>query len=471
MEVSDEKSVELELRRRRDAELWRRGDIEPLLFHEGQLKIDAVYRNAPGAVVVFNISRQWGKTYFGVTKAIALALKKPGARIRIATAFQSDLVDFVEPAFEAVLANCPPELQPKYLQQRKRYVFRNGSSVRLVGLDRKPNGLRGNTIDLIILDEAGFIARLDYLHTSVIVPLTTHRPDAKILLLSTPPESPDHEFWNFVDRAKLDNSYAEFTIDENPLLTPKDIARIEREMGGRETTAFQREYLCKKVVEKERAIIPEFNVDVHVREFQRPDYWRHLHNYDFLDSGVRHFSVVLLGYYDFPTATLCIEDEIKLRGSEVTTRNIADKTKKKEQDLGYIPYRRISDNNNLILINDLSTTEKLPFSPTDKDSLEAMVNALRLWFKDRRVLVHPRCKFLIGTLGSALWNKNRDDFAESKTYGHADAIAALMYGVRNVDVHTNPIPPDFANPWLQARAQKQLSPTGRDLKAAFSSRK
>jgi hypothetical protein len=459
-------TIQKELKRR---ELWRRGEIEELLFHAGQLKIDQVYRNSPGAVVVFLISRQWGKTFFGVTKAVALALKKPKSRIRIAAAFETDLGEFVEPAFEAVLETCPAELAPKYVQQKRRYIFPNGSVIKLVGLDRKPNGLRGNAIDLIILDEAGFIARLDYIHTSVIVPLTTHRPDAKILLTSTPPESPDHEFWDFVDRAKLDNSYAEFTIDQCPIVTPKDVTRLEREMGGRDTTAFRREYLCEKVVESERAVIPEFDARIHVADCPRPEYWRHLHCYDFLDTGVRDFTFCGLGYYDFPNARLVVEDEIALSGSAVTTRNIADQTKRKERDLGYIPYRRISDNNNLILINDLSIEEKLPFAPTDKDSLEAMVNALRGWFRDKRIVVHPRCQFLIGTLGSALWNKNRDDFARSKTFGHADAIAALMYGVRNIDVHTNPVPANYENPWLNARKPK-LTETGRDLKAAFSRR-
>lgn len=468
--------IQTELVRR---ELWRRGEIEQLLFHAGQLKIDKVYRDAIGAVVVFLISRQWGKTFFGVTKAVALALKKPGARIRIGAAFETDLGEFIEPAFEAVLATCPAELAPKYIQQKKRYVFPNGpdpknpyksgSNIKLVGLDKKPNGLRGNAIDLIILDESGFIARLGYLHTSVIVPLTTHRPDAKILLTSTPPESPDHEFWDFVDRAKLENSYAEFTIDENPMLSQKDLDRIEREMGGRASTAFQREYLCRKVIETERAIVPEFKAELHVSDKPRPEYFRYLHNYDFLDTGVRHYTVLLLGFYDFPNATLVVEDEVALKGSQVTTRNIANSAREKEKDLGYIAYRRIADNNNLILINDLSTDEKLPFMPTDKDSLEAMVNALRGWFRDKRILIHPRCKFLIGTLGAALWNKRRDEFAESKTFGHADAIAALMYGVRNIDCHTNPVPPSFENPWLQAGKGK-LSETGRDLKAAFSRR-
>jgi hypothetical protein len=475
------------------AGLWKRGDLEPLLFHGGQAKIDAVYRAAPGSLVVFNISRQWGKTFFGVTKAVVQAIKKPGSRIRIGAAFETDLAEFIEPAFETVLATCPPQLAPKYLQQKRRYVFPNGkrelqdpfkggSNIKLVGLDRKPNGLRGNTIDLIILDEAGFINDLERLHKSVIVPLTTQRPDAKILLTSTPPESPDHEFWNFVDRAKLENSYAEFTIDENPLLGPADVARLEKEMGGRHTTAFQREYLCRKIVEKERAIIPDFDPTPggrHVVETPRPPTFPHLHKYEFLDSGVSDLTFEIFAYYDWPRAKLVVEDEHVLHGSAVTTRNIATGTRQKEKDLEYKKvYRRIADNDNLILINDLADwicnpgEEKIHFTPTDKDSLEAMLNELRLWFQDDRIEIHPRCKMLIGTLGSALWNKKRTDFERSPVYGHADGIAALMYGVRNVDRHTNPIPTWFNyNPAAQFRRDKQRSQSATALANALTPRR
>lgn len=458
--------------------LWERGEIESLFFHSGQRTIDKVYRDAPGAVVVFNISRQWGKTFFGVTKAITLALKKKGAKIRVAAALETDLAEFVEPAFEVVLARCPHYLRPKYIQSKKRYVFKNGATIKLVGLDKKPNGLRGNSIDFIILDEAGFINRLNYLHTSVIVPLITHKPDAKILLLSTPPESPDHEFWDFVARAKLDGAYCEFSIDENPLLTPQDIARIEREMGGRHTTAFQREYLCKRIIETERALIPEFNAELHEKATARPAYFKFLHTYEGLDTGVRHKTVELLGYYDFPRSVVVVEDEIVLSGSEVTTRNIKLRTREKEQELGYTElYRRVADNNNLILIQDLGSDDSesgpgLYFMPTSKDSLEAMVNKVRLWFKDNRVEIHPRCKILLGTLTAGLWNKKRDDFAVSTVFGHCDALAALMYLIRNIDVSTNPIPDHFSHPadsayWLRPAKKPQLSELGQDLAQLF----
>jgi len=46
---------------------------------------------------------------------------------------------------------------------------------------------------------------------------------------------------------------------------------------------------------------------------------------------------------------------------------------------------------------------------------------------------------------SGLWDKNRREFKRTKALGHCDALAALMYGVRNVEAYAaiNPIPPTY----------------------------
>jgi hypothetical protein len=72
------------------------------------------------------------------------------------------------------------------------YIFPNGSRIKLVGLDKNPNGLRGNTLDLIVIDECGFVTNLDYIYKSVIIPATLHRPNCKIIMISTPPSTPAH---------------------------------------------------------------------------------------------------------------------------------------------------------------------------------------------------------------------------------------------------------------------------------------
>ena len=143
-------------------EYWHRGRLE-FKLHAGQRRIEDVLRGLGGQLRVINCSRQYGKTYWGVAKAISLCIRKKGARVKIGTAFLSDLAELIIPAFDAVLGDIPESLRPKYKPQKTKYVFPNGSEIKLVGLDKNPNGLRGQVPDLIILEEAGFIEAQDRL--------------------------------------------------------------------------------------------------------------------------------------------------------------------------------------------------------------------------------------------------------------------------------------------------------------------
>ncbi len=460
-------------------ELWRRGDIDDLLLHEGQKFITEKFSIISShKVVVLNISRQWGKTYWAVVQALKLAFGKRKANIRIGAAFETDLIEFLEPAFEAALETCPEHLRPKYNQQKKRYTFYNGSRIKLVGLDKKPNGMRGNTVDLIIIDEAGFVGRLRYLYESVIIPLMTHRPEAVVIMLSTPPESPDHEFWEFVDQAKLDGSYAHFTIDDNPLLSSDDIAVIEsRYPGGRSNTSFKREYLGERIIDETRAIVPEWREEL-VYDYEpkeKDTRYRFWHKYEMMDIGVQvDKTICLFGFYHFAEQCLYLEDEVDVSAAKTTTDLIEKTIVDKQKEIGYdFPYRRIADNSHPLLINDLAIrSEGLVFMQTDKGKLHEMVGEVRVWVRLGRIKVHRRCKQLLGCLSSGIWNAKRTEFERSKVYGHYDALAALIYGVRNTDQWTNPIPDWFINPdrmpTTQHVSDKGLSQTGRDLKNLFS---
>ena len=460
--------------------LWRQGELLWKL-HLGQMELEYACLTSVGKLFVADCSRQLGKSTWGAKKCVEKALKKPGARIRYATAFLTDLEQFIIPAFDLVLEDCPDNLKPIWRAQKSEYYFpHNKSRIRLVGLDRKPNGLRGNRLDLVVLDEAGYVTRLKYIYQFVLIPATTHVPDAQIIMMSTQPETPDHDFVFFCDKAEAEGGYVKLTIFQNPMLSKdriEDIAiefappdpkfsRAQKIAIGMATTAFRREYLCERVVEEDRAIIPDFNETRHVVESPRCPAWKFWHRIEALDSGVRDKTVTLFGYYDFARAKLVVEGEFDIRGPQVTTRNIANLTRKVEMELGgyalnvevpdkkdptktnwecrenYV-YRRTADNDNIILIQDLGAEFDLHFSPTSKDDLAAMVNQVRLWFSSGRIEIHPRCRGLIGSLKAGIWNLQRTEFSRSDFHGHFDHIAALVYMVRNCPVHENPVPQFF----------------------------
>lgn len=436
-------SLHEELRAAAIAECWYRNDLSYLL-HSAQLKIQEAFRKAVTQLFVGNCARQLGKSYWAVTEAITCARSGPKKQIRYGAAFQTDLVEFIIPAFDKVLEDCPEEEKPTFLRGRNTYIFPNGSRIKLVGVDKNPNGLRGNSLDMVILDECGFIEKLEYIYKSVIIPATTHRPNCRILLISTPPSTPAHPFVDFVERAVAENCYAEFNIYANPLIGPDTIARLIRESGGEESTTWRREYLCELVTDEDLQIIPEWR-DSYVAEVEKDVYYDLYHKYVGMDLGVKDKTASIFGYYEFLKARLVIEDERQMSGAMMNTELLKQQISAIEKELWgeKPPYRRIADNNNPLLLLDLASIHGMSFISTGKDQLHAMINELRLFIQGGHLVVHPRCKNLIGCLKFGVWNAKRTEFARSSTYGHFDHLAALVYLVRNLIRNANPIPPDF----------------------------
>lgn len=428
--------------------LWQRGDLSWKL-HSAQKYLDRIYCESLKQLFVGNCSRQWGKSYWAVTKAIETAIKIPKAQIRYGAAFQSDLVDFIIPAFDKVLEDAP--LAQRGRKVGKFYVFPNGSRIKLVGLDKNPNGLRGNTLDLIIIDECGFVGNLDYIYKSIIVPATLHRPNCKIIFISTPPSTPAHTFVDYVQKAEAEGAYVKLDIYSNPLITEDDIIRMADEMGGKDSTTFRRECLCEFVTDSDLAIIPEWQ-DNYVQELERDDYYKYYQKYVGMDLGIKDFTALIFGYYDFKRASLIIEDEFGVNGPSMNSLMLVAAIKKKERELwnnvetprdfnnSPVPFRRVSDTNWPILMQDFSSIHGLTFIETSKDNLEAMINEVRLMVQAGQIIIHPRCKMLTGCLRYGVWDSKKKGFARSTVYGHFDHLAALIYLVRNLAKSTNPIP-------------------------------
>lgn len=419
--------------------LWDRNDLT-FKFHAGQKVIDEAYRAVTAKLFVGNCSRRFGKTYWVVTECIRVARSKDRARVKVATAFLTDLEEFIIPAFESVLDDCPEELRPRWKESKKKYIFKNGSEIQLIGLDRKPNGGRGNYCDLYVFDEAAFIKNVSYIYSSVVIPMTMYREGARVIMISTPPKSPDHDFKDFCLKAKREKAYVELDIYRNPMVTPAMIDEYHKECLTE--TDWEREYLCKFATDETAAIIPEMKGYDYTLKKCDPVTYQHLHKYVSMDLGVRDLNVTLFAYYDFPRAKLCIEREHVMSGPKMTTPILHEEISEIEDELwdGSEPYKRVADNNNPLLLLDLGSIHGMFFHSTSKDSLHAMINQVRVWIKSGRIEIDESCETLIDSLKYGTWNEQRTEFQRSKTLGHFDAIASLMYLVRNIDEHTNPIP-------------------------------
>lgn len=422
---------------------WERGKLDYKL-KPNQLLIYNKLRGIEGRKALLHCSRRFGKSFLLLLIAVEEALRRAGTQVSFICPTQRNLKTYIKPIFDSLLKDCPDTLRPKYKVLDGCYQFPNGSAIYLFGVEGgNMENLRGQSAGLAIVDEAGFVTQLSYIVDSILMPqlLTTN---GRMILSSSSPISPAHEFVKYINDAQINGYYFKFTIDEAGY-DPKVVDEFAKEVGGRQSPSFRREFMCEIVRDGERSLCPEWDDKYIIAEAPRDELFAFYHKVFSLDSGVRDATVGLFGYYDFKKAKLIIESEFALSGIEVRTDHIAEQIQKIEAELGYTDVSRYADNENLILIQDLTMFHNTPVLSTSKDSLEAMVNMVRLWVKDERILVKDTCKLLLQTLRNGEWNTNKTEFARTAELFHMDAFAALMYMVRMCNTAINPIPPTFIN--------------------------
>lgn len=424
--------------------LWMRAELSWLL-RPIQLQI---YNAIKQAIVrkeslkyVLNCSRRIGKSFVLCLIAIECAIKSGEHPILFAAPTQKSLKKIVRPLFRQILKTVPGELRPRYKTLDGAYVFKhNNAEINIAGCNGEHgDDLRGTSAAICLIDEAGMIDDLEYLVEDIAMPqlLTTN---GNLIMASTPPRTPAHPFVEYVQAASLIGNYSKFDIYQSgyPI---ELIERFCKEAGGKDSTTWRREYLCEFVVDSNYAIIPEWKVE-YVQVYPRDEFWQYYATYEAMDIGGSDKNATLFAWYDFKKAKIIIEDEVVIDRPVMTSLKIATDIRQKEKALwdNKEVKHRVADNNNIILLQDLGQLHGIHFAPVVKDNLEAMVNQLRLWVEQGKVIVNPRCLQTIGCLKYGIWTERRDKFDKNKSYGHFDALAALIYLVRTIDIYTNPIP-------------------------------
>jgi len=442
-------------------ECWARGRLSFKLKEHQHILYHAMWnaiKNRTSLKHFIRCARRFGKTHILCLIAIEYAIRNPNSMIRFAAPTAGSLRKSIFPIMAVIFEDCPTNMKPTFKGFDGMYQFNNGSQIHMSGTDNGHHEtLRGTKSDLNLIDEAGFMDNLEYIVQSILIPQTL-TCNGFTLISSTPSKTPDHDsYYLFKDCAEK-GDVSVFTIDDNTSITDDVKEMYVKEAGGIASTTYRREYLCEDVTDSEQAIIPEWKEVEHVKIIEKDPYYQYYHKYVAMDTGVRDFTVALFAYYDFAKSTLIVEDEHVINGPEMTTDKLADEIRAIEKRLWspQQPYLRVADNNNLILIQDLTRLHNLPFSPTTKTSLEAMVNQVRIMVATGKLIIHPRCEQTIGCLNYGVWSKNSQNgkmgFARSKVYGHYDALAALVYLCRCIDTFTNPIPLnhglDQTNMWV-----------------------
>lgn len=444
--------------------MWRRGVVCAWYLKPKQRSVVDFIRVIDDPF--FEGSRKFGKT----TSILGWVIEENVIRQRITRwcePWKNQCREIVIPEMDKIQS---------FIPKRYRFVWRqtdsfyecvwNGSRIYLRGVNEDHGeSARGPSSDIIICDEFGSWKRPAYVVKEVLLPQTLISK-GKMCFTGTAPKNLSQGYYEAKERAKLKGRFIQRTVKDQELVEWTQIERIVDEMGGWDCPAVRRELLCEKVIDPNAAIIPEWKDD-YIQPVVTDEYFQFYFKYDGLDIGVRDKTVCVLAHYDFKKATLFFHDEVVLSGPEMTTELVANSIKaaekqrfsflgrvtpaprylsEQEKQLQQFDVRKRVSDIDLLLLQDLSKLHKLYFEPTDKGRLEEMVNEVRLWVNAGRIIVDPRCTEIIDCMRYGVWDDDRKQWERSEYLGHFDALAAVMYLVRNVDAKTNPIPADFNRP-------------------------
>ncbi|MCK9371341.1 terminase family protein [Candidatus Dojkabacteria bacterium] len=174
--------------------------------------------------------RQVGKSTVISRKAVNFALMNPGVKVLIIAAAQREasfLFEKVRCELESIEFNCFAE-KPTMT----KIILKNGSEIHSLPTGRTGFLIRGQTIDLLIADEAAYIPELVWLSVVPMIAVSrTTRNFGWVWLLSTP-------FGNsgFFYNAFSDPSFKHFHIsaEDCPRITPQMLEQEKRRLSRNE---------------------------------------------------------------------------------------------------------------------------------------------------------------------------------------------------------------------------------------------
>lgn len=316
-----------------ESAFWLSGDLS-MLMHAGQRSVagkilswwdvdqmEMVHDD--GAIsLMFALagSKRFGKTSLMLWLWHMLAVRfanKYGRplEMRFTSAFQKSIDEIIGKVKPQCFRTAPSSCEPEYFGKRgilpaglymPTYGPTLGASLALAGLDMNPNALRGQSSDGDFVSEGGFITHLEYVVRNVLIHQYQGKPWARMVCESSAPEDIDTD-WELIilPDAKSRGAIAEVTIEDNPLLTPKQRAKYIAMAGGRDAPACRREYFNEIIGNPDLLCVPEFNAEMHVKDIERP---KHAYALGADDPGWRHFYGKSWGYYHYDLQAIVIED-------------------------------------------------------------------------------------------------------------------------------------------------------------------
>jgi hypothetical protein len=357
--------------------------------------------------------------------ALEEAINNPGIRMAYIAPELNDAKDITEQTFDDLCEGLPEgdPGRPRFNSQKNRWEWFNGpngkvgSFLKVVGTDNKNyKKIRGRKYNRVFLDEFCFMDDFQKVFFSCVKPTMTSVADSKIIFISTPPETADHESNMILDTAEENGTLITKTIFDCPRFSEEyimdEIVADYIPLGGLQAVEFRREFMVERIPDITKLVLPEVNpekIKSIVAEVERPGFFNISEAFDW---GVLDNNAGLFAYVDYDKQVLVIENEMFIDGVHFTTNDIAKDIKRIEEETwGYSnnSIQRCCDNN-LQIINDMCSTYDLSMYATDKHDRASAIMLVRKLIGNGQIVIHPRCKFLIEQIQSATWQNAKNVF-------------------------------------------------------------
>lgn len=415
---------------------WRRGDLS--------YKLDSLQESIRDRIraALYNIalvlsSRQIGKSFLATDMGVEECIIRPTHNVvRILSPTLKQTSDIVNDNLAKIILDAPRGFVQR-IKSEHRWIIGH-AELRLGSLDRaNVDSNRGGNSILAIYEEGGFVPSedLEYACQSVIGPQLI-RHNGREIHITSPSDDPFH-YIHEVIKPKCENNgtFFQHTIYDSPSVTEHQIKEAIERCGGIDTDGFKREFLAQIIRSSTLTLVPEFEESKHVAEYTVPEYFTHCISIDL--GGSKDFTAVLFLVYDFVEHKVFVVDELWI-SPNTAVMDITPRCIELEGKYGLKTPVRWMDAHGQTHV-DISRDYPCR-QPNNQDPLSG-IHKIRRMLSAGQLYIHPQCPNLIQSLKMARWATTRkEDFIRNDVIGHCDMIAALIYGIRTIDMHSNPFP-------------------------------
>lgn len=201
--------------------------------HPKQREIHNSINQSDAKYFVLNIGRQFGKTMLCINQMLYWAINKPGSSIAWVSPIYKQSKKVFDELERATASSGLFEFNRSDLT-----VKGFGSTIMFFSGER-PDNIRGNTFDYLIIDEFAFTRPELW---SEVLSATVLVKGKKVIFISTP-KGKNH-FYNLYLQQNYDERYKSFhfTSYDNPMIDPQDLEERKRSLPDH---IFRQEYLAE----------------------------------------------------------------------------------------------------------------------------------------------------------------------------------------------------------------------------------